>query len=72
VSSFAINPVQPVWCEAKLYHSKMLADAIVVIHLLIVLFILAGPPLIYLGVALRWKWVKNWRWRMLTSVPSCS
>lgn len=44
---------------------KMLADAIVVIHLLIVLFILAGPPLIYLGVALRWKWVKNWRWRLL-------
>jgi hypothetical protein len=43
----------------------MLADAIVVIHLLIVLFILAGPPLIYLGAALRWKWVKNWRWRLL-------
>jgi hypothetical protein len=43
----------------------MLADAIVVIHLLIVLFILAGPPLIYLGAALRWAWVKNWRLRIL-------
>jgi Protein of Unknown function (DUF2784) len=43
----------------------MLVDAVVVVHFLIVLFIVAGLPLIYLGAALRWTWVRNWRWRML-------
>ena len=43
----------------------MLADAIVVIHLAAVLFIIAGLPLIYVGVALRWAWVRDWRWRAL-------
>jgi Protein of Unknown function (DUF2784) len=43
----------------------MLADAIVVIHFLIVLFVLAGVPLVYLGVALHWGWVRRRRWRVL-------
>jgi hypothetical protein len=40
-------------------------DAIVVVHLLIVLFVVAGVPLVYLGAALRWAWVRSWRWRVL-------
>jgi Protein of Unknown function (DUF2784) len=43
----------------------MLADAVVAVHLLIVLFVVAGVPLVYLGVALRWSWVRSWRWRLL-------
>ena len=43
----------------------MLADAIVVVHFLIVLFVLAGVPLVYVGVALRWAWVRSWRWRVV-------
>jgi Protein of Unknown function (DUF2784) len=43
----------------------MLADVIVSVHLLIVLFILLGVPLAYLGAALRWTWVRSWRWRIL-------
>ena len=43
----------------------MLADAIVVVHFLIVLFVLAGVPLVYLGVALHWAWVRRWHWRVL-------
>jgi hypothetical protein len=43
----------------------MLADAIVVVHFLIVLFVLTGVPLVYLGVALRWAWVRTWHWRVL-------
>ena len=43
----------------------MLADAIVVVHCQVVLFVLAGVPLVYLGVALRWAWVKSWWWRVL-------
>jgi Protein of Unknown function (DUF2784) len=43
----------------------MLADAIVVVHFLIVLFVLAGVPLVYLGVALRWAWVRSRHWRVL-------
>jgi Protein of Unknown function (DUF2784) len=43
----------------------MLADAVVVVHLLIVLFVVAGLPLVYLGAARRWAWVRSWRWRVL-------
>ena len=42
----------------------MLADAIVVIHLLIMVFITAGLPLIYIGAARRWRWIRDWRWRV--------
>jgi hypothetical protein len=43
----------------------MLAGTIVVIHLGIMLFITAGLPLIYIGAARRWAWVRDWRWRAL-------
>ncbi len=43
----------------------MLADAIVVIHLLIVLFVLMGVPLVYLGAARHWMWVRSRYWRLL-------
>ena len=43
----------------------MLVDVVVAVHLLIILFIVAGMPLVYVGAALRWSWVKAWRWRML-------
>ena len=43
----------------------MLADAILILHVAIVLFITAGLPLIYLGAARDWKWVRFWRWRAL-------
>jgi hypothetical protein len=43
----------------------LLADTIVVVHLLIVLFVVTGVPLVYLGAALRWTWVRSWPWRVL-------
>src|SRR5271165_5138617 len=43
----------------------MLAAAIVVVHFLIVLFVVAGVPVVYLGAALRWAWVRSWHWRVL-------
>jgi Protein of Unknown function (DUF2784) len=43
----------------------MLAGTIVVVHLAIMLFITAGLPLIYIGAARRWAWVRYWRWRAL-------
>lgn len=43
----------------------MLANAIVAVHFLIVLFVLSGVPLVYLGAALRWAWVRNRVWRQL-------
>lgn len=42
----------------------MLADTIVVIHLFIMVFITAGLPLIYIGAARRWTWIRDWRWRV--------
>jgi len=44
---------------------SMLADAIVVAHLLIVLFVVTGVPLVYLGAARHWAWVRSRRWRVL-------
>lgn len=41
----------------------MLADAVLFIHLALVLFITAALPLIYIGAARRWAWVRVWRWR---------
>ena len=43
----------------------MLADAVVVVHFSIVLFVVTGVPLVYLGVALRWTWVRSWHWRVV-------
>jgi len=43
----------------------MLADIVVSVHLLIILFIVAGLPAVYLGAALRWGWVRNRRVRVL-------
>jgi hypothetical protein len=43
----------------------MLADVVVAFHLLIVLFILLGVPLVYLGAALHWTWVRSRPWRLL-------
>jgi hypothetical protein len=41
------------------------ANIVLVIHFAIVLFITAGLPVIVLGAALRWHWVRKRRWRML-------
>ena len=41
----------------------MLADAIVCVHLAVVLFVIVGLPLIYIGAARRWAWVRGVRWR---------
>jgi hypothetical protein len=43
----------------------MLADAIVLVHLSVVLFIVAGLPLVYIGAARGWHWVRAWAWRLL-------
>jgi len=43
----------------------MLADAIVVVHSLIVVFIVGAVPVIYAGAALRWRWVRDWSWRLV-------
>jgi hypothetical protein len=43
----------------------MLAAIVVGVHLLLILFIVAGLPLVYMGAALRWAWVRSRRWRML-------
>ena len=41
----------------------MLANAVLLIHFILVLFITAGLPMIYLGAALGWSWVPAWQLR---------
>ncbi len=43
----------------------MLADAILVLHFLFVLFVTGGFALILAGAALRWSWVRDRRFRSL-------
>jgi hypothetical protein len=37
----------------------MLADALLVVHFGIAAFITAGLPLVWIGAAARWRWVRN-------------
>jgi hypothetical protein len=41
-----------------------LADAVLVLHAGFVVFILGGLVLIWLGGWLRWRWVRNYRFRL--------
>jgi hypothetical protein len=36
----------------------MLADVVLAVHVAIVMFITAGLPLIWIGAALRWRWIR--------------
>jgi len=37
----------------------LLADALLVVHFIIVAFIVGGLVLVWLGAALRWQWIRN-------------
>lgn len=43
----------------------MLADAILVVHVLFVCFVVFGLVAVYLGCFLRWRWVRNLKFRLL-------
>jgi hypothetical protein len=49
---------------------SFLADAVVVIHLAYVSFIVVGQLLILLGAALHWSWIRNpwFRWSHLAAI----
>ena len=40
------------------------ADLILVIHFAFVLFVVAGLPMIWIGAARSWRWVRNFRLRV--------
>ena len=44
---------------------EVLADAILVLHFLFVLFVVGGMALILAGAALRWSWIRARRFRSL-------
>jgi cytochrome c biogenesis protein CcdA len=48
-------------CIAQEKGRPMLADAVLAVHCAIVIFITAGLPLIWMGAALRWSWIRI-RW----------
>ncbi|HET8608426.1 MAG TPA: DUF2784 domain-containing protein [Burkholderiales bacterium] len=37
----------------------LLADVVLAVHFLFVLFVVGGLALIWIGVALKWRWVRN-------------
>jgi hypothetical protein len=41
----------------------LLADAVLVVHFLFVLFVVGGLPLTWLGALAGWRWVRNFRFR---------
>jgi glucan phosphoethanolaminetransferase (alkaline phosphatase superfamily) len=40
------------------------ADAVLLLHVLFVVFVIAGLLLIFLGKVLAWSWVRNWWFRI--------
>jgi hypothetical protein len=51
---------------------RLLADAVVAVHVLYVGFVVLGQLLVWLGVALRWRWVRNpwFRWAHLAMMTA--
>lgn len=47
------------------------ADAILVVHFVFVLFVVAGLAAIWLGAALRWQWVRNFWFRLTHLAAIC-
>lgn len=43
---------------------QALADAVLVLHLGVVLFVVLGLPAIVIGNRLGWGWVNAWHWRL--------
>jgi Protein of Unknown function (DUF2784) len=43
----------------------LLADFVLIVHFLFVAFVVGGFALIWVGAALRWNWVRNFRFRVL-------
>jgi hypothetical protein len=43
----------------------LLADLVLLVHFAYVAFVVGGLALIWIGCALRWKWVRNWWFRVL-------
>jgi polyferredoxin len=48
----------------------LLADVLLVLHFLIAAFIVGGLPLVWLGAALDWRWVRNpwFRWLHIAAI----
>ena len=44
---------------------RLIADFILIIHFGIVLFIVAGLALIWIGFAMKWQWVRRWWFRAM-------
>jgi len=44
---------------------RLMADAVLVVHLAYIAFVVGGLILILIGAALRWQWVRALRFRML-------
>jgi hypothetical protein len=42
----------------------LLADCILVVHFAFVLFVISGLPLIWIGAAANWHWIRNRRYRI--------
>jgi hypothetical protein len=43
---------------------RLLADAVLVVHFGVVLFVVGGLVLVFAGNWLRWSWVNNWWFRL--------
>ncbi|MFM8540211.1 MAG: DUF2784 domain-containing protein [Nitrospira sp.] len=49
----------------------VLADLILVLHFVFVLFVVSGFPLIWIGAARDWLWVRNFWFRVAHLAASC-
>lgn len=47
-----------------LFPYRIMADAVLVVHFAIVLFVIGGLPMIVAGNVLKWRWVNNFWFRL--------
>ena len=50
---------------------RLLADLILVVHFAFVLFVVGSLPLIWIGAAAGWRWVRNLRFRLAHLAAIC-
>src|SRR5688572_22608857 len=50
---------------------NLLADLVLILHALVALFITGGFLTVWIGVWVRWRWTRNWMFRLLHLAAIC-
>ena len=66
---FIVSESGRVLCQRQV--SRLAADAILIIHFAFVAFVVGGLALTWMGAALHWRWIRNFRFRVAHLAAIC-